>query len=107
MLAAITTGYAQEGKISVLNPKGTPPPIPLSPMALRPSNLDGKTVYFVDIKYEGGASLLHAIMDWFSKNTPKANLVVREMSGPFDQEDTNLWAEIKQKADAVVLAVGH
>ncbi len=107
LLAALATGYAQEGKITVLNPKGTPPPIPLAPMAPRPANLDGKTVYFVDIKYEGGASLLHAIMDWFSKNMPKANLIFREKSGSFDQEDTNLWAEIKQKADAVVLAVGH
>jgi hypothetical protein len=46
-------------------------------------------------------------MDSFSQNVPKANLVFREKSGSFDQEDTNLWAEIKQKADAVVLAVGH
>ena len=107
LLATITTGYAQEGKITVLNPKGTPPPIPLAPMATRPASLEGKTVYFVDIKYEGGASLLHAIMDSFSQNVPKANLVFREKSGSFDQEDTNLWAEIKQKADAVVLAVGH
>ena len=76
-------------------------------MASRPESLDGKTIYFVDIKYEGGASLLREIMAWFSKNIPTANLVFREKAGLYDQEDAKLWAEIKQKADAVVIAVGH
>jgi hypothetical protein len=107
LLAACTTLGAQDEKITVLNPKGTPPPIPLLPMAPRPASLDGKTVYFVDIKYEGGGSLLRALMNWFSKNVPKANLVFREKAGTFDEPDTKLWAEIKEKADAVVLAVGH
>jgi len=107
LLTMVSWGQAQEGKITVLSPRGTPPPIPLVPMAPRPASLDGRTVYFIDIKYEGGASLLHEIMDWFAKNIPTANLVFREKAGSYDQEDTKLWAEIKQKADAVVMAVGH
>jgi hypothetical protein len=107
LLAAISTAFAQDGKITVLNPKGTPPPIPLTPMAPRPASLDGKTVYFVDIKYEGGGSFLHALMSWFAKNVPTANLVFKEKAGTFEQEDAPLWGEIKEKADAVVLAVGH
>ena len=35
-------------KIETLNPKGTPPPIQLLPMAPRLGSLDGKTVYLVD-----------------------------------------------------------
>lgn len=107
LLATISAAHAQEGKITVLSPRGNPPPIPLVPMASRPASLDGKTVYFIDIKYEGGASLLRAIMDWFAKNIPTANLVFREKAGSYDQGDTKLWAEIKQKADAVIMAVGH
>ena len=107
LLTALTAAYAQDGKITVLNPKGTPPPIPLVPMAPRLASLGDKTVYFVDIKYEGGASLLREIMDWFSKNLPSTKLVFREKAGTFEQEDTGLWAEIKQRADAVILAVGH
>jgi hypothetical protein len=107
LFAVFSAAIAQDGKITVLSPRGTPPPIPLVPMAPRPPRLDGKTVYFVDIKYEGGASLLRAIMDWFARNIPTANLVFREKAGSYDQEDTKLWAEIKQKADAVVMAVGH
>lgn len=107
VFALLPAAPAQEAKISVLNPRGNPPPIPLVPMAPRPSDLDGKTVYFVDIKYEGGASLLKAVMQWFTANIPKANLVFREKAGSYDQEDAKLWAEIKNTADAVVVAVGH
>jgi hypothetical protein len=82
LVAAIATAYAQESKITVLNPKGNPPPIPLVPMASRPASLDGKTVYFVDIKYEGGASLLRTMMGWFSKNMPAANLVFKRRPEP-------------------------
>jgi len=107
LFSLVSAVSAQDAKITVLNPRGTPPPIPLVPMAPRPASLDGKTIYFIDIKYEGGASLLHEIMAWFSKNIPTANLVFREKAGLYDQEDQKLWAEIKQKADAVVMAVGH
>ncbi len=107
LLALTTMPSAQDAKITVLNPRGNPPPTPLIPMALRPASLEGKTVYFVDIKYEGGAGLLRAIMDWFAKNTASANLVFREKAGAYDQEDAKLWAEIKEKGDAAIIAVGH
>ncbi len=106
-LTMTSAAYAQDVKISVLNPRGAAPPIPLVPMAPRPAGLDGRTVYFIDIGYEGGVSLLRAIMDWFTKNIPTANLVFREKAESYDKEDTKLWAEIKQKADAVVMAIGH
>jgi hypothetical protein len=107
LFAMISAATAQDGKITVLNPRGNPPPIPLVPMAPRPASLDGKTLYFVDVKYEGGASLLRQIMDWFTQNIPTANLIFREKAGSYDQEDTKLWAEIKEKGDAVIMAVGH
>jgi len=106
-LAMICAAWAQDAKIAVLNPRGNPPPTPLIPMAPRPASLEGKTIYFVDIKYEGGAGLLRAIMDWFAGNIPAANLVFREKAGPYDQEDAKLWAEIKEKGDAAIMAVGH
>lgn len=107
LLALLSTVSAQDARITVLNPKGTPPPTPLIPMAPRPANLEGKTVYFMDIGYEGGDSLLHEIMAWFTQNIPTAKLEFRKKSGAHEEEDTKLWAEIKQKADAVVIAIGH
>ncbi len=107
LIAAFSAAFAQEAKIMVLNPRGNPPPTPLAPMAERPLDLKGKTVYFIDIKYEGGASLLRAVMDWFSENEPQAKLVFREKAGSYDQQDEKLWAEIKEKGDAAVIGVGH
>ena len=107
VIALLPAAPAQETRITVLSPRGNPPPTPLVPMAPRPSGLDGKTVYFVDIKYEGGASLLRAVMNWFTENIPGAHLVFREKAGSYNQEDSKLLAEIKDKADAVVVAVGH
>ena len=107
LLMTISAAYAQEAKISVLNPKGNPPPIPLIPMAPRLDTLDGKTIYFVDIGYKGGASLLQEMINWFTKNMPKAKLVFREKAGSYADIDQKLWAEIKEKADAVVMAIGH
>ena len=107
LLSLMPAVVAQDAKITVLNPRGTPPPTPLIPMAPRLNSLEGKTIYFIDIKYEGGASLLREIMAWFTQNIPTAKLVFMEKAGFYDQEDPKQWAEIKQKADAVVMAVGH
>ena len=40
-----------ERMITVLNPLGTPPSIPLHPMAPRLHTLEGKTLYIVDDGY--------------------------------------------------------
>jgi hypothetical protein len=34
-------------------------------------------------------------------------LTFRAKAGAHEQEDEKLWEEIKQKADAVVIAIGH
>jgi len=107
LLSLLSTVSAQDARITVLNPKGTPPPTPLIPMAPRPASLEGKTIYFMDIGYDGGASLLHEIMAWFTQNVPTAKLEFRAKTGAHEQEDAKLWEEIKQKADAVVIAIGH
>ncbi len=95
-------------KITVLNPLGTPPPIKLRNMAPRMSTLDGKTIYIVDDGFVGGDNLLLEIVDWFGKNYPKTTIVFkRKGGGGFDVEDKPLWAEIKEKANAVIIGMGH
>ncbi|MBN2242044.1 MAG: hypothetical protein JW793_05085 [Acidobacteria bacterium] len=42
---------AQEGKITVMNPRGIQPPIRLIPMPERGGGIEGSTVYIVDTKY--------------------------------------------------------
>jgi hypothetical protein len=97
-----------EAKITVLNPLGTPPPIKLKNMAPRMDTLDGKTIYIVDDGFVGGDNLLIEMQDWFHANYPKTTIVFkRKGGGAFDVEDKPLWAEIQQKANGVIIGMGH
>ena len=94
-------------KIETLNPKGTPPPIQLLPMAPRLGSLDGKTVYLVDTGFEGGGFLLSQIQLWFNRNMPNVTVVFRRKAGPYAEDDPALWKEIQEKGNAAIMAIGH
>ena len=101
-------GKAIEQKITVLSPRGRPPAIQLKPMAPRLNTLDGKTVYLVNDGYLGTDILLGEMQTWFKTNMPKVNTLYKPMrGGGFVAEDPALWAEIKEKADAVIMGMGH
>jgi len=103
-----TQGNAGGEEITVLSPKGQPPPIQLKPMAPRLDTLDGKTVYLVNDGYLGTDILLGEMQAWFKANVPELTTVYkRKGGGGFTAEDPELWAEIKEKADAVVMGMGH
>ncbi|HXX18541.1 MAG TPA: hypothetical protein VEJ46_04000 [Candidatus Acidoferrum sp.] len=95
------------GKVVALNPKGTPPPVQLIPMAPRLNSLDGKTVWLIDTGFEGGGFLLQQIQDWFKTNMPTVNAVFRRKAGPYMEDDPALWKEIKEKGHAAIMAIGH
>ena len=95
------------GHVEALNPKGTPPPIQLIPMAPRLDSLDGKTVYLVDTGFEGGGMLLNQIQLWFNRNMPNVTVVFKRKAGPYAEDDPALWKEIKEKGHAAIMAVGH
>ena len=95
------------GKVTAVNPKGTPPSIQLIPMAPRLDSLDGKTVYLVDTGFHGSDTLLEQMQIWFKENMPSVKTVFRRKAGPYAQDDPALWKEIKEKGNAVIMAVGH
>jgi hypothetical protein len=99
------TKPAAMAKITVLNPMGTPPPIQAKAMAARLDTLDGKTIYFVNTGYIGTDRLMAEMMDWFKKNYPKTNLVLR--SGSMTSITPALQTEIAEKADAAIVGLGH
>ena len=101
-------GKVVEQKITVLSPMGMPPEVQLKQMAPRLSTLEGKTVYLVNDGYLGTDILLGEMEAWFKANMPKVNIVYRAKGGGgFTAEDPQLWAEIKEKADGVVMGMGH
>jgi hypothetical protein len=101
-------GKAVEQKITVLSPMGKPPALNIMPLAPRLDTLDGKTVYLVNDGYLSTDILLGEMQAWFKANMPKVNTVYKvKGGGGFTAEDPKLWAEIKEKANAVVMGMGH
>jgi hypothetical protein len=101
-------GQAGERQITVLSPKGQPPPIQLKQMAPRLDSLDGKTIYLVNDGYLGTDILLGEMQAWFKANMPEVTTIYKvKGGGGFTAEDPALWAEIKEKADAVIMGMGH
>jgi hypothetical protein len=98
---------ASQRTVTGLNPKGLPPPIQLVPMAPRLSTLENKTIYLVGDGFPGADNFLNQIAIWFKKNMPSVTTVYRLKAGAFADDDPKLWAEIKAKGNAVIMAIGH
>jgi hypothetical protein len=94
-------------RITVLSPLGTPPAIKLKPMAPRLNTLEGKTIYLIDQGYLGTDNLLKEMIVWLEKEHPKTNFVFKRLGMTMGPEPPALFAEIKQKADAVIMGLGH
>jgi hypothetical protein len=115
LVAAETTKPAPAGikkasaeKITVLNPLGIPPAVQLKPQARRLDTLEGKTLYFVNDGFLGSDNLLYEFMDAFKTKFPTTTLVYRKKAGMgFAAEDPALWEEMHQKADAMIIGLGH
>jgi hypothetical protein len=102
-------GAASAGvvKVTVLNPRGLPPPITLIPMAPRLATLDGKTVYLISDGFPGADHFLDQVANWFKKNMPSVTTVYRLKAGGFADDDPKLNAEVKAQGQAVIRAIGH
>jgi len=98
---------SSEPKIEALNPRGIAPAIQLVPMAPRLSTLDGKTIYLIDDTFPGADHFLNQIAIWFKKNMPSVTTVYRRKAGALADDDPKLWAEIKAKGNAAIMAIGH
>ena len=95
-------------KITVLNPRGTAPPIQMTPMAPRLDTLEGKTIYLVDTNYEGmgRTPVLEEMEAWFEKNMPGVKIVFKLKGGNYASDDPALWKEIaSNKANGVIIGV--
>lgn len=104
---ATVSGVGRSNKTVVLNPTGYPPKIVQKGMAPRPTTLEGKTVYLVDCRFDDGDILLRQMEAWFHEHMPSVNVVFTQKSGVYTEDDPELFDEIRERADAVILGVGH
>ena len=75
-------------------------------LAQRLDTLENKTLYLVDIGFGGGYNFMLEVQRWFTEHMPSVTTVPRRKPGHvFSDNNTELWEEIKQEGDAVILGV--
>ena len=109
MQTACNTADAGNRKITVLNPAITEALAERAPLASRLDTLEGKTIYLVDINYEGMGIIpvMEEIQGWFTRNMPAVKIVSKLKDGNYISDDPALWKEIAaDKGDGVIIGVG-
>jgi hypothetical protein len=106
--SSTATVTAEPTSVTILNPEGQREPLILQPLAKRVSTgLDGKTIYVVSVNFTGTEPFLQELQKKFQAKFPKANVVYKIKEGSYAASDDKLWAEVKEKAQAFVMGVGH
>ena len=99
---------SENSLITVLNPAVTEKLAERVPLAPRLTTLEGKTLYLVDMNYEGmeGTPVMKEMQAWFVKNMPGVKTVLRLKSGSYVSDDPALWKEITGNGgDGVIMGV--
>jgi hypothetical protein len=94
--------------ITVMNPAITEKPAKHVSLAPRLDTLQGKTIYLVDLNYEGinGTPVMGEVQAWFIKNMPDVKTVLKLKKGNYVADDPALWKEIADSGgDGVILSV--
>ena len=111
--AVLTPLTAQRGDasgplITVMNPAIESKMVDRIPLSPRLDTLDGKTIYLVDINWGGpdaAYSVFEEIKDWFAKNRPSVDIVIKRKAGMYTTDDPALWKEIAEKAQGALIGI--
>lgn len=80
------------------------------PLVERPATLEGKTVYIINQRWGGTQAqepLLLTMKKWLEGNIRNIGIVYRTKLGSYAVNDTALWREVGEKADAAMIGVPH
>ena len=107
MVPCLSSAASSNGKlITVMNPAIREILAPRVNLTPRLKTLEGKTIYLVDMNYEGidGTPVMGEIQAWFTKNMPGVKTVLRVKKGNYIEDDPELWKEIADKGgDGVIM----
>jgi hypothetical protein len=106
--AARDTAASKDQLITVLNPAVTEKLAERVPLAPRLDTLEGKTIYLVDMNYEGfgRTAVLYEMQAWFARNMPGVKTIIKLKGGSYVSDDPALWKEIAaNKGNGVILGV--
>jgi hypothetical protein len=98
----------KEPLITVMNPAVREILAPRVDLPPRLTTLTGKTIYLVDMNYEGidGTPVMGEMQAWFTKNMPNVKTVLRVKKGNYIEDDPGLWKEISDnKVAGVIMGV--
>ena len=109
VLSARDAAASEDKLITVLNPAITEKLAERVPLvAPRLDTLEGKTLYLVDMNYEG-FGLTHVLKEmqaWFAENMPDVKTILKLKSGNYISDDPALWKEIAEKGgNGVIMGV--
>ena len=76
-------------------------------MAPRLDGLDDKTLYLVDLHFNDSATLLGQMQTWFAQHMPQTNTIVVQKAGQMTDDDPELFQQISEQGDGMIMAVGH
>ena len=91
----------------VVNPRGIAIPPKLTPLVPRIPDLNGKTVYVINVTRKVQTEeVLEAITTLLKERFPAANVVhvLRKLNYHLDEPE--LWKEVAEKADAAIVGPG-
>jgi hypothetical protein len=75
-------------------------------LAKRLETLEDKTLYLVDIGFGGGDNFMLEVQRWFAHHMPSVTTIPKRKPGfVFSDDNYDLWDEIKEKGDGVILGV--
>ena len=102
------TAASEDTMITVLNPAVIEKLAERVPLTPRLDTLEGKTIYLVDMNYEGfgHTAVLYKVQEWFAENMPDVKTILKLKSGSYISDDPALWKEIASNGgDRVIMGV--
>jgi len=108
LLTSCQGSNAAGSMITVMNPAIENKMVDRIPLSPRLDTLDGKTLYLVDINWggpEAAYSVFEEIKDWFAKNNPSVNVIIKRKAGMYSMDDPELWKEIAANGNAALIGI--